>query len=59
MLTFKFVIPAKMGIDGWDYYAAAVWLSVRLQKVAAVINPKWPLLLRGSIILHIRERQFA
>lgn len=47
MLTFKFVILAKMGIDGQDYYAAAVWLYVHLQKVTAVINPKWPLLLLG------------
>lgn len=47
MLTFKFVILAKMGIDSPDCYAAAVWLSVRLQKVAAVINPEWPLLLPG------------
>lgn len=47
MLTFKFVTLAKMGIDGQDYYAAAAWLSARLQKVAGVINPKWPLLLPG------------
>lgn len=43
MLTFKFVTLAKMGIDGQDYYAAAAWLSARLQKVAGVINPKWAL----------------